>query len=1414
MKIPRKVVALALIVTFLFTLHAGLTALPKQNIYPANFINNNHGSIESKIDPYLASLIQNGGLQSSSQTGIIIVFQESSFSSGLQALNSMFPEIEVKKIYDYIPAAAVKSPLSNIPKIASLPQVSKVWYDYPIQLEPKNLKQSNPSSGETAPDLNVEELWRENLNGSGIIIALLDSGIDTSHPDLDDLDDNSSTSDPKVIASVSMVEYDPFPYDFNGHGTYVAGIIAGTGSASNGTYKGIAPQARLLNVKVFDDEGLSFYSWTLSGVEWSVSHGADIIVIPFAGPGYPDDPLCTAVDKAVKSGVTVIAAAGDDGPAYLSVGSPGMALSCITVGSYNSSSGQVCYNSSRGPSFFMWMDPDIVAPGYNITSCRAKTDLGLNISLPYFNTSGYGRPINENYTCATGTAAATGYVAGVAALLLQAFPFLNPEALRVAMMKTAVDLGEDPNTQGAGLLDANATYNYLKSLGEPSGEVTRVFTPGLPYTGFFYSNDSASQLETYCLVGTYGTFIGMLTRNLTSNFNSTHLLQGRFGLKYNGSSNVTPFLLTTVYREMHSTTLPGVGDYERAVTVLGNGDVLIIISVDCWNSTGSTGAFRIKVTLLNVGNTPLRDVTLLTVWDVDLFLNESSYATDDIAQYSDVDDLIYAYDAHNDYPDEVLYVGFKGNISSAHEVGENSSVLEHFLSDELNNESYYSGSIGFALRWSLSEELSPGSNVDFVGALGAGGSYSQMQTAINNILGAEVQNVTDLCVVNASINRTGKPYTPFASESLILNLGTNVTNATAFFFANKSSDGSSIVYLEIFQYQDLQPFSFRKICTSWEPTSSGVYAVGWVTTELPNFLTLEQIISGNITLNISETYLLDNFIARNVFVGTPPNCSILFPTAIPHKPLELRFPLDFAYNNLTIVSSHKLEDVQIVYSGNATQLFNNTPQKIIQNNYANILVSFNTTIFPRPGYYVGLIQIMANGEYLGNVSINFNLSYPEGRLFFDSIHKEVGLETWGKRLESIYSGYYQLSEVLYKQGCDLDEIPSLSEYQTELLTFYDGILIFDPQKGFTEQEITLIHSLLHNGTNILICLEPQDECNWTAAELIIKPYGITVVSSETGTKIITSSNMSKSHPVTRNLNSIEMENVAILNVNTSMGAVALANTSDGGIVIAAAEVGYGKLLVIGDSSLFDSRHINLLDNTQLAENAVNWLLENRIILNITLFLPNPDGKIHLGENLYADIHVTDINGKEITSNITLLTVYILPNGTFLPIPAFQTDRPGWYVGLFLTAFTNETGDYTMILYADAQNYTTTHYIYNFRVEPEKPMIPALFYPQASREYMLFGFALIGTITLIVVSAYLLERRRLRKKILIPELDRQLRNTIRNTVNEVRAVLKSLDRELSQQGLDDFDKLRLIHEKLGRLRMALDKAKDVAERVGE
>jgi hypothetical protein len=545
-----------------------------------------------------------------------------------------------------------------------------------------------------------------------------------------------------------------------------------------------------------------------------------------------------------------------------------------------------------------------------------------------------------------------------------------------------------------------------------------------------------------------------------------------------------------------------------------------------------------------------------------------------------------------------------------------------------------------------------------------------------------------------------------------------------------------------------------------------------------------------------------------------PNCSILFPTTIPNEPFELNFPLDFAYSNLTVVSSYPLENVQVSYSGNATQFFNGTPTVIIEGNYANILISFNITAFPHPGYYNGTINVTADGELIGNVSINFNLTYPEGgRLFFDNIHNEISLTSWNRRLYDIYSGYFQFSDELFKQGTDINEIPFLTGYNSTLLSFYDGIVIFDPLAGYSPQDIATIQSFLNNGTGVLICVDPENECNWTAVNMITQPYGITVVANQTEPITITSANMSQSSPVTSNLSSIEMDYAAILDVNTSLGAEALANTTNG-TVIAAANVGYGKLLVIGDAAIFDSSHLNLLDNSLLASNAVNWLLSNTMTLNVELSLPNPDGKLYIGDNFYASIHVTDRYGQDISSNITMYTIFVLPNGSIFPMFAFHY-QGGWYTTFFFTYFTNVTGDYSMVIYAHANNYTTTYYVYNFEVDPAGPAVPPLFYfPQASREYAIFGFTFLGVIVLIVGTAYLLERRRLRKKTLIPEFNRDLRNTIRNAVNEVRAVNKEIDRELSRKDIDDFDRIRIIHEKLGKLRKALDRARNVAERVGE
>ncbi len=325
----------------------------------------------------------------------------------------------ITRRFDIIDGLAGSIPASKLEEIAALSFVTRIELD-----ETVSASQSVPPN---IAEINVDDMYASGVDGSGVIVAIVDTGIDADHPSL-----------PNQTAGYDFVNNDADPDDDHGHGTHVAGTVG----ANDATYPGVAPGAMLMPVKVLNAAGSGSSSDVIAGVEWAVDQGAHVINMSLgtnaAGDG--TSALSQAVNNAVKSGVVVVVAAGNNGPDYETVGSPGDAALAITVGALNTST-TIADFSSRGPTLDGRVKPDILAPGVGINSTW----------------------IGGGYNSQNGTSMASPHVAGIAALLLDEHP-VTVNVLQEALYTTAVPIPSyDSNSQGNGKVDGDAASAYIQA---------------------------------------------------------------------------------------------------------------------------------------------------------------------------------------------------------------------------------------------------------------------------------------------------------------------------------------------------------------------------------------------------------------------------------------------------------------------------------------------------------------------------------------------------------------------------------------------------------------------------------------------------------------------------------------------------------------------------------------------------------------------------------------------------------------------------------------------------------------------------------------------------------------------------------------------------------------------------------------
>ena len=321
------------------------------------------------------------------------------------------------------------------------------------------------------------------LNGTGVGVAIIDSGVTSWHDDL-----AAPGGGQRIARFVDFVRKRQQAYDDYGHGTHVAGIIAGDGFDSGGARMGIAPGVRLTVLKVLDEEGNGRISDVIAALDYILANRqalnlrvVNLSVATGVYESYHTDPLTLAAKRLVDAGIIVVAAAGNFGRttegqfAYGGITSPGNAPWVLTVGATSHmgtslrADDRLAAFSSRGPSVIDHAaKPDVVAPGVGIESLSDPDSTFYRTMSPFLLGGTMVRGYLP-YLSLTGTSMSAPVVTGTIALMLQANPTLTPNAVKAILQYTAETYeGYDPLTQGAGFLNAAGAVELSRAFGGTS----------------------------------------------------------------------------------------------------------------------------------------------------------------------------------------------------------------------------------------------------------------------------------------------------------------------------------------------------------------------------------------------------------------------------------------------------------------------------------------------------------------------------------------------------------------------------------------------------------------------------------------------------------------------------------------------------------------------------------------------------------------------------------------------------------------------------------------------------------------------------------------------------------------------------------------------------------------------------------
>ena len=355
------------------------------------------------------------------------------------------------------------------------------------------------------PDVTgADAVWKKGINGKGITVAVVDTGI----APIDGLTQDINGRSKHIAGWVDFVDKRRSPIDPNGHGTHIAGIIANTEKGADKEWNGTAPGARLVGVRVLDETGAGTYEHIIQGIQWVVDRkdklNIRVMNLSLNGDVYSPywaDPLDQAVMAAWANGITVVVAAGNKGPSPMSIGVPANTPYVITVGAFTDhytpndwTDDYIASFSAAGPTLDGFVKPDIVAPGGHIVSTmKASSNIAKNHEANW---------VGKQYFSMAGTSQSAAVVSGIAALVLSKNPFLTPDEVKYRIMSTGFtwvdsttgDASYSIWQQGSGRVNAyDAVFTRLRGRANSGMDIQADLNGDQHYEGYsYYDKDTAT----------------------------------------------------------------------------------------------------------------------------------------------------------------------------------------------------------------------------------------------------------------------------------------------------------------------------------------------------------------------------------------------------------------------------------------------------------------------------------------------------------------------------------------------------------------------------------------------------------------------------------------------------------------------------------------------------------------------------------------------------------------------------------------------------------------------------------------------------------------------------------------------------------------------------------------------------------